>query len=242
VIPESITVSPPRIDPIVAAGISALAVLVAAAFVALVSRNRPGRRLRMAGGAAILMAASAAAARNGLLARFDVLPPPMFVMMVAIFSLGLWLGLSRVGGDAAAEVPLAALVGLQAFRLPLELVMHRAYDLGIMPVELSYSGYNFDVVTGAGAALLWLAMALKVPLSPGVIWAWNIWGIWCLAVIAVIAVTTSPMVRLFGDQPGHLNTWVLFFPYVWLPVVLVPVAVAGHATITRALLRESGPA
>jgi hypothetical protein len=70
------------------------------------------------------------------------------------------------------------------------------------------------------------------------VWAWNIWGCWCLAAIAVIAVTTSPMVRLFGDNPRDLNTWVLYFPYVWLPVVLVTVAIAGHAMVTRALGRR----
>ena len=62
----------------------------------------------------------------------------------------------------------------------------------------------------------------------GLIWAWNVWGFWCLAVITVIAVTTSPVLRLFGDDPRDLNTWVLFFPYVWLAVVLVTVALAGH--------------
>ena len=53
--------------------------------------------------------------------------------------------------------------------------------------------------------------------------------------IAVIAVASSPMVRFFGDDPRHVNTWVLYFPYVWLPVVLVTVAIAGHVMVTRAL-------
>ena len=43
------------------------------------------------------------------------------------------------------------------------------------------------------------------------------------------------MVRAFGDDPRHLNTWVLYFPYVWLPAVLVIVALAGHLVVTRAL-------
>ena len=201
----------------------------------------PARRLALAAASAVVMAGSAAAASSGLLARFDRLPPPMLVMIVAVFATGFAVGLSRTGADAAAEVPLAALVGLQAFRLPLELVMHRAATLGIMPVELSYSGYNFDIVTGLGAALLATAMQAGWRVPRSVIWAWNVWGFWCLAVIAVIAVTTSPMVRLFGDEPRHLNTWVLFFPYVWLPVVLVTVALAGHITVTRALRRGSRP-
>jgi hypothetical protein len=114
--------------------------------------------------------------------------------------------------------------------------MHRAATLVIMPPELSYSGYNFDILTGAGALLLWSVMRAGVRVPPWVLWAWNIWGCWCLAAIAAIAITTSPMVRLFGDDPRHVNTWVLFFPYVWLPAVLVTIAVAGHVVITRSLL------
>ena len=66
------------------------------------------------------------------------------------------------------------------------------------------------------------------------IWIWNL-GVLCLAVIAVVAVASSPMVRAFGDDPGHVNTFVLFVPYVWLPAVLVVVALAGHVVVARAL-------
>ena len=234
-------IAPPAFDALAANGVGGLAVATAAAFVLLFSRGRPARRRSLAVIVAIAMAGSAAAAGSGLLARFDVLPPPMAVMIVSVFAMGLALGLSRAAADTAAAVPLAALVGLQAFRLPLELVMHRAATLGIMPMELSYSGYNFDIVTGLGAVLLSAAMSAGWRVPRSVIWAWNIWGFWCLAVITVIAVTTSPLVRLFGDDPRHVNTWVLYFPYVWLPVVLVTVAFAGHITVTRALRRGSGP-
>lgn len=240
-VPASILIAPAAFDALTACGIAGLAVAVAAAFVLLFSRGRPVRRLTLTAATALVMAGSAAAASTGLLARFDLMPPPMAVMMVSVFALALVLGLSPAAADTAAAVPLAALIGLQAFRLPLELVMHRAARLGIMPVELSYSGYNFDIVTGAGAVLLFAAMQAGSLVPRSVIWAWNIWGFWCLAVIAVIAVTTSPMVRLFGDDPRHVNTWVLYFPYVWLPVVLVTAALAGHITVTRALLRQSRP-
>ena len=83
------------------------------------------------------MAGSAAAAASGLLARFDRLPPPMLVMLVLVFAMAFALGLSQAAAETAAAVPLAALIGLQAFRLPLELVMHRAATLGIMPAQLS---------------------------------------------------------------------------------------------------------
>jgi hypothetical protein len=105
-----------------------------------------------------------------------------------------------------------------------------------MPPEMSYSGYNLDIVTGAAALALALLLRAGVGVPRAVVWIWNLWGLWCLAVITVVAVASSPMVRAFGDDPQHLNTWVLFFPYVWLPAVLVTVALAGHFVVTRALV------
>ncbi|HEY6508283.1 MAG TPA: hypothetical protein VIY56_09740, partial [Vicinamibacterales bacterium] len=220
-------------------GIGGLAVFVAVIFVSLLSvAARRGQRVAVAVGACGVLAVSAAVAASGRLARFDALPPPMLLMIASVFVMGFGVGLSSVARRAADTLPLAALVGLQAFRLPLELVMHRAASLGIMPPQLSYSGYNFDIVTGLGACVLAGLMLFGVTVPRWTLWAWNIWGWWCLAAIAVIAVTTSPMVRLFGDDPRNLNTWVLYFPYVWLPVVLVTVAIAGHVMVTRALRRR----
>lgn len=236
-IPDTIRIEPPIFDAVSAFGIGGCATLMAVAFVWTMSRGDLGRVLRLGAVAAAVMGLSAAAASNGLLARFDLLPPPMFVMIVGVLALGVGLGCSTFGRDAARDVSMATLVGLQAFRLPLELLMHRAGELGIMPPQLSYSGYNLDIVTGAGACGLYALMRVGVRVPRAALWAWNLWGCWCLAVIIVIAVTTSPVVRLFGDDPRNLNTWVLFFPYVWLPVVLVTVAIAGHVIVTRALLR-----
>jgi len=36
--------------------------------------------------------------------------------------------------------------------------------------------------------------------------------LWCLLVIAWVARTSSPLVRGFGDDPRHVNTWVLYLP------------------------------
>ena len=224
-------------DAVAAFGIGGLAVLVAAALVILLTRGRPRLRLGLAAAALLVMGLSALAAVSGRLARFDAFPPPMFLMILSVFIMGFGVGFSGIGRHAADTVPLATLIGLQAFRLPLEVVMHRAGALGIMPPQLSYGGYQFDVVTGLTACLLYGLMRGGVAVPRWALWAWNVWGWWCLFVITVIAVTSSPVLRLFGDDPRNVNTWVLYFPYVWLPVVLVTVAIAGHVMVTRALRR-----
>jgi hypothetical protein len=233
---------PPAFDAVAVLGIGGLAVLVAAIVVWLRARYEGGAAARSA--ALVLaawMAAAAALARAGVLQRFDVTPPPMAMLIAIVFVVPFALAFSPIGRRLAQAWPVIALVGLQAFRLPLELVMHRAGELGIMPVELSYSGYNRDILTGAGALLLALAMR-RGPVAGWLVWAWNLWGLWCLAVIAWVAVSSSPMVRAFGDDPRHVNTWVLHVPYVWLPAVLVMVALAGHLILARKLLTVAEPA
>ena len=228
--------APPPFDVVTAAGIAIVALAVAARVVWIWRRHLPATAARATWAIALWMLGTGALAGSGGLARLDLVPPPAALLIVSVLALGIGIGVSRVGAALAAAVPLATLVELQLFRLPLEILMHRAGEIGIMPPELSYGGYNLDIVTGATALALTLAMHEGVTVPRPVLWAWNLWGLWCLAVIAGIAVATSPMVRAFGDDPRHVNTWVLHLPYVWLPAVLVLVALAGHVVTTRALL------
>lgn len=233
---------PPAFDAVSAVGIGGLSMVVPAVVVWLRARYEGTAAARSA---AIVIAAwmvvAAALAQAGVLRRFDVTPPPMAGLIVTIFAVPIGLALAPAGARIARAWPVIALVAVQAFRLPLELVMHRAGELGIMPVELSYSGYNRDIVTGIGALVLALAMWRR-PVAAWLVWAWNLWGLWCLAVIAWVAVSSSPMVRAFGDDPRHVNTWVLHLPYVWLPAVLVMIALAGHLVLARKLLTVAEPA
>ncbi len=234
--PEPFLVTSPPPDLLSRAGIGALAVLVAGAWVAMCARGAPSRIFKLGAFAALVMAASAAAAWSGTLTRFDRIPPPMGILIVMVLLVPAIGGLSSFGRRAAVEIPLALIVELQIFRLPLELVMHHAANVGVMPQELSFSGYNFDIVTGIGAAVIGAMLARGVEVPRSLLWIWNAWGIYCLTAIAVIAIATSPMVRAFGDDPRHVNTWVLYFPYVWLPAVMVSVAIFSHVLVTRALL------
>lgn len=228
-------IHPPPADAVVALGIGGLSWVVAAV-VAWIW----GRYVAVSTGRAVLVIAAwlvvtGGVAASGLLRRVDVVPPPAALLIAVVLLVAVAVSVSRPGTLLATRVPLVVLVGVQSFRLPLELVMHRAGERGIMPPELSYGGFNFDIVTGAAALLIATALRAGWRVPGAVLWVWNTWGLWCLAVILAIAVASSPMVRAFGDDPRHINTWVLHLPYVWLPTVLVVIALAGHVVTARAL-------
>ena len=188
------------------------------------------------GVAVVWLASWAGLALAGVLERFDLRPPPFAFLVALTLAGGLWLGLSKLGGQVARAVPLWALVLAQGFRLPLELVMHQAALEHVMPNALSYSGYNFDIVTGASAFVV--AFALRRGASPLLGWLWCCYGSLCLVAIAFIAVLSSPLIAAWG--PDQVNTWVTHFPFVWLPTVLVSCAVAGHAIVFRKLAQTAG--
>lgn len=218
--------------------VPALSAVMTALAVVAVARARSWRAAAaFAAAASVWIAAWGALAAAGVLGRVDARPPPMALMIPLVLAMALGLGLSSLGGAVAERVPLGAIVLAQAFRLPLELAMHRAGADGLMPVELSFSGYNFDVLTGA-LSLVVGPLALRGSAPRWALVAWNAVGIAALSAIVVIAVASSPMLRLFGDDPRHVNTWVTRVPYVWLPTVLVVIAVASHVVATRRLLAD----
>jgi hypothetical protein len=212
----------------IAVGIGIFGPLCALAFVGL-----QGRRLRAAIGAAVWLGATLALASSGKLADFSLRPPLMMLLMIAVVVVGVASGFARLSPLATVAV----LVGVQAFRLPLECVMHFAALQGVMPHEMSFGsgGYNYEIVTGA--------LALPVALLAkhrAVVWAWLALAWATLLGIIVLAVISSPMVHAFGLEPEHLNTWVAQAPFVWLPAGPVVFALFGQVALTRKLLAERG--
>jgi hypothetical protein len=76
----------------------------------------------------LLMALQGRMAAGGILRDWDRRPPALMVMVAGMGCVVLWFVFSRWGRQVAERVPLWALVGFQAFRLPLELTMHCAAE------------------------------------------------------------------------------------------------------------------
>lgn len=199
--------------------------------------GEPARTTRRAvlmtlGVAGAWMAATWVAAESGALLDFESTPPPFALLVFAIVAFAARIALTRYGRRLAAGVPLWALVGVQGFRLPLELAMHALYERGIMPVQMSYTGRNFDIVTGV-AAIVVAALVQRRLAGTRLVLAWNVLGLGLLLNVVVVAILSTPRFRLFGED--RLNVFVMHPPFVWLPAVMVLAALAGHLLVFRAL-------
>lgn len=227
-------------------GFVVLPLLVAAGFVA--GCEWAGRRLgepvaarrhravRVGGAVVAWLLVTALVAASGVLRRFDATPPPFAGLVLAVGVIGIAVPCASLGRLLARGVPLWALVGFQVFRFPLELVMHRAYLEGVMPVQMSYSGQNFDIVSGitAGALGWWLR---RRPVPRWVVPAWNTLGFLLLVNIVTVAILSTPVFGWFGQE--RMNVFVTYFPFVWLPAVMVVAALMGHILVWRRLSEKT---
>jgi hypothetical protein len=183
-------------------------------------------------GAAAWLLVVSLASYSGLLLPGDGPPLPFAVMLVGVVALGVVIARSTAGDRLARGLPLAWLVVFQAFRFPLELAMHRAASEGLMPQQMSYSGLNFDIVTGITALALGVAMIVTA-VPRWIVSAWNVMGLVLLTTIVALSMASSPAFTAFG--PDRVNVFVTWMPYTLLPTVMVLAAWAGHLIVFRAL-------
>jgi len=233
----------PRASFFVTFGIGGIAVAVAVLAYVLFCYAYTSFRARVIGASvvAVWLTAFDSLARAGFFADVDSKPPHFLLAVIAIVVGALALSLSRVGTRIASSVPLWMLVALMAFRLPLELVMHTAAGEGVMPTRMSYSGANFDIVTGALAIPVAIGWA-KQAIPRWVVLAWNTLGLCTVTIVMTIGIASSPALHAFGEQSKDVNSWVLYAPFVWLPAVLVLTALTTHIIVFRALRSKPGMA
>lgn len=199
-------------------------VLVVAAAIVAIAYIAGGSRAARITGAAIggWLALTGALAAAGVL-RLDG-GPPRIMVLPPLAVIGSVLALRRVPLDA---IPRGAVIALQSFRIAVELVLWRLFVAGVVPIQMTFEGRNFDIAVGLTAIPIAIAAYGGGRRRTRLAAAWHLASLALLLNIVAIAVTSTPgPLRMFANEPA--NTFVGTFPFVWLPAFLVPVAAVGH--------------
>lgn len=185
-----------------------------------------GLLYRVAGRSALTaipwLALTAGLAHIGAFSNFERLPPLLLLYVFAA------VVIATIAGSRTTA-PVAWLIGFQAFRIPVEVFLHQGFVDGVVPVQMTWEGRNFDVLTGLAAVpVAWLAAKGRLP-RPA-LHLWNAMGFALLVNIMAVAILSFPTpFRQFWNEPA--NVFVTRLPYVWLPTFLVPLAWFGHVAV-----------
>ena len=180
------------------------------------------------------LAIPALLAASGVMRDFASLPPPLMLVVIPMVLACVAIAASPIGARLVEAAGIGWLVGIHVFRLPLELLLHRLYVEGVVPVQMTYDGRNFDILTGVLALVLGLWATRRQP-PRWAIWTFTIVGLVLLWNIVGVAILSTPMpIRRFFNEPA--NTFIAEFPWVWLPTFLVQAAWLLHLLALRWLL------
>lgn len=125
---------------------------------------------------------------------------------------------------------------LHTVRIPVELVLFFLFTYKMIPELMTFEGRNFDIVAGLTAPVIGILILIKRAGNSLLI----MWNAVCLCLVLLIlfhGILSSELpFQQFGfDQP---NRAILYFPFVLLPAVIVPIVVYTHLTDLILLLKE----
>ncbi len=215
---------------------STLTALVVAGWIVLVRKVAPPDERSRWTVRALLIASAWLGLHTGIVLsgvlEGNRMPPPLVFYLGPTMLLGVALASSRLAARLAT-LPLGLLVGLQAFRLPLELILHELHGSGDLPIQMTWNGLNFDVVTGIAATILGL-VALRRELPTWLAAAFNLLGLALLVIVVGIAIASAPTpLRQFTEGPPLLLPF--HVPFHWIVSVHAWTALVGHLILARAL-------
>ncbi len=174
-------------------------------------------------------------ARDGFFSNFAALPPRLlFALVLPGIALGL-IWNTRLLQAALEQTPIAWLIYLQSFRVAVELLLWSRYRAGLLPVQMTFAGRNFDILAGLTAPIIGLIWQRTRNRTVAI--AWNVAGLTLLLNIVLVALMSMPTpLRLFKDGPP--NVLLTEFPFIYLPAILVPLAYSAHFLSLRQLFRS----
>ncbi len=173
-------------------------------------------------------------AKTGGLSDASSMPPNIGLLLIPTFVCTIILVFSKFG-DRIVSLPLTLLVGYQSFRIFVEISIHRAVVEGVAPPQVSWTGLNWDIISGVTALIL-IPFVKRLPKVAVLIWNTLALGLLLTVVLVSTLSFPSPLQQMKPD-----NVWIAHFPFLWLPTVAVTCALIGHLAIYRKLLGKKKP-
>ena len=174
-------------------------------------------------------------AENGFFAVTTSFPPRLIISIVVPSIAILLFSFSTIGVRLLNAVPAHSLILMQSFRIVVEILIWYTYVESKLPIQMTFEGKNADILSGLLALPAGYYLWKYKKDSPKLVLAYNLIGIALLLNILIVAVLSFPTpLRYFTNEPS--NIIISRFPYIVLPGVLVPIAIAMHVFSLRKMV------
>ena len=165
---------------------------------------------------------------KGVFLNTEAMPPRLMLMGVlpALGMIAVTFATPQ-GRRLIKGMNLQMLTYFHAIRIPVEIVLFMLFTLKVMPVNLTFEGTNFDIISGVSAILIGILAFRPGKTNISLLVIWNVLCLLLLLNVVITAIFSipSPFQKLAFDQP---NIAVLYFPFCLLPTFIVPLVLFAH--------------
>ncbi len=166
------------------------------------------------------------------------LPPklPIFIIIPAFLFIGILITRNETN-QVLKYLPVSLLIGFQGFRIIVELIIWLAYKDGVIPIQATFEGGNYDILIGITALPL-AFYTHKERLSRGLLIFWNIAGLFILANTVKIFLFSAFFPQLMGLENSIIDFSFLHPPLIFIAGLYMPIAVLFHGLSLKQLLSK----
>ncbi len=124
-------------------------------------------------------------------------------------------------------------------RIPVDLVIYWLFIARMLPYEATCGGGSLDIFAGFSAPVVYYFGMLKHWINWFGLFCWNILSMGLLVNLGVKSVLFAPCV--FGEPgAGPTAGAVSYFPFVFLPSMMIPIILISHLAVIRKLIKVRG--
>lgn len=174
-------------------------------------------------------------ASTGFYTYTQTMPPRFMALLMPPVLVVLTLFLSSKGRSFIDSLDQEQLTWLHIVRIPVEFCLLLLFTHQLVPELMTFEGINFDIISGLTAPFIAYFGYYKKQIGKKILLIWNIA---CLALLINIAYhgilsVPTPFQRFGFEQP---NIGLTYFPYIFLPGLIVPSVLFAHLVCMRSLL------
>lgn len=174
---------------------------------------------------------------NNVTLSAEALSPKLLLLILPSTLLPLLYLLTKRGKSLIHDADDDFLHYIHTVRIAVEFVLLWLHKAQYLPVELTFEGWNYDIIIGMTAPFIAQMGFQKKLLTRNIIIGWNILGMLFLANIVINAALSvpGPLHLLSHDMP---NLAVSKFPYQLLPTLVVPALLFSHVVALIRLFKK----
>jgi hypothetical protein len=182
----------------------------------------------------VLALVQAMLSQRGFFLITDTMPPRLLLLLIPSVVLIVLLFITKSGKRVVASFNLETLTYLHAVRIGVEIILFYLFIYRLIPESMTFAGRNFDVIAGLTAPIIAYFGFNQSKISKKWLIVWNVVCLLLVLQVMITGIFSIPTsFQVFTD--GLPNMGVLYFPFVWLPGLIVPIAVLGHLVAIKRL-------